>query len=160
MPQARRDTHAFARLIVDWSPQLRELVTGSDADSVVLLPIRTSVPVEPWQTTIVTLLGDAIHNMTPFKGIGAHVALRDAGALCSKLVAVARGEQPLLDALHEYEAQMIEYGFAAVRASLAAAEHAVSDNRANRAKGRAAFRAAQVGPALKRTMFGGFGSEP
>jgi len=50
--------------------------------------VKTSVPVPPWQTRNVTLLGDALHNMTPFRGIGANVALRDAAALRRALAAV------------------------------------------------------------------------
>ncbi len=148
------------RLTADWSPQLRELITGCDTETVTLLPIRTSVPVGPWETTNVTLLGDAIHSMTPFRGIGANVALRDAQVLTGSLTAAARGERPLLRALHEYEAQMIGYGFAAVRASLQAAEQSVSDSRVSRTMARTVFRVAGALPPLKRKMFGGIGSEP
>ncbi|MFQ6394426.1 FAD-dependent oxidoreductase [Nocardia sp. KC 131] len=147
------------RLIAGWAPELRELVGGSDTDTVTLIPIRTSVPLPPWETTNVTLLGDAIHSMTPFRGIGANIALRDAQLLCDKLVAAANGEQPLLAAIHDYEAQMIEYGFAAVRDSLTAAEQTVSDNSVGRAIGRTVFRVAEAVPPLKRKMFAGFGSE-
>jgi len=148
------------RLTADWSPQLRELITGCAPDTVTLLPIRTSVPVEPWQTTNVTLLGDAIHSMTPFRGIGANVALRDAHELCDRLVAVARGDRELLDALHDYEAEMLDYGFAAVRASLKSAEQSVSTSRVGRALGRTMFRVVDAVPPLKRKMFGGLGTEP
>lgn len=148
------------RLTAHWSPQLRELITGCDTDTVTLLPIRTSVPVEPWETTNVTLLGDAIHSMTPFRGIGANVALRDAQLLTGALTAAARGERPLLEALHDYETQMLAYGFAAVRASLQAAEQTVSDNRVARTMARTVFRLAGALPPLKRKMFGGIGTEP
>ncbi len=83
-----------------------------------LLPIRTSVAVPPWETTNITLLGDAIHSMTPFRGIGANTALRDAQLLGRNLIAAARGEVELVAGIHDYETQMIDYGFAAVRASL------------------------------------------
>src|SRR5262249_48191543 len=33
--------------------------------------VKTSVAIPPWPTCNVTLLGDALHNMTPFRGIGA-----------------------------------------------------------------------------------------
>jgi 2-polyprenyl-6-methoxyphenol hydroxylase-like FAD-dependent oxidoreductase len=71
------------------------------------------------RTRNVTLLGDALHNMTPFRGMGANVALRDAAALRCALVRVVRGESLLLESLAAYEREMIEYGFRAVRASLA-----------------------------------------
>ncbi len=148
------------RLTAGWSPDLRELITGGDPETVTLLPIRTSVPVDPWPTTTVTLLGDAIHSMTPFQGIGANIALRDAHELSTHLISVAQGEQPLLPALHAYESEMLPYGFAAVRASLKAAEQAVTHSRITRSLGRTIFRLAEACPPLKRKMFGGLGSEP
>lgn len=140
-----------------WAPQLRRLVSESDADTVILIPIRTSVPVQPWQTTNITLLGDAIHSMTPFRGIGANTALRDAQLLCRKLIAAERGERPLLDGIHEYEAEMIDYGFAAVKASLKTAQMAVGDSRAARIMAKTVFRTFNALPALKRKVFAGFG---
>ncbi|WP_228000993.1 FAD-dependent oxidoreductase [Nocardia australiensis] len=142
-----------------WAPQLRELIGGTDTETVTLISIRTSTPVSAWETTRVTLLGDAIHSMTPFRGIGANVALRDARLLCEKLVAADRGARPLLAAIHDYEAQMIDYGFKAVRDSATAANQAVSDSRAGRTIGRMVFRVAEAVPSLKRKMFSDFGSE-
>ena len=80
--------------------------------------MKTSVPIPPWKTRNVTLLDDALHNMTPFRGIGANTALRDAAALGHALVRVDRGEEELIPALAAYERDMIVYGFRAVRASL------------------------------------------
>jgi 2-polyprenyl-6-methoxyphenol hydroxylase-like FAD-dependent oxidoreductase len=37
-----------------------------------------------------TLLGDALHNMTPYRGIGANTALRDAESLRDALRDVSR----------------------------------------------------------------------
>jgi 2-polyprenyl-6-methoxyphenol hydroxylase-like FAD-dependent oxidoreductase len=56
--------------------------------------------------------------MTPFRGMGANMALRDAAALRRALVKVARGKAPLLEALAGYEREMIEHGFRAVCLSL------------------------------------------
>jgi len=80
--------------------------------------IKTSVPIQPWATRKVTLLGDALHNMTPFRGIGANTALQDAAALRRALVGVARGQVDLIQALAAYERDMIGHVFAAVQASL------------------------------------------
>jgi 2-polyprenyl-6-methoxyphenol hydroxylase-like FAD-dependent oxidoreductase len=85
--------------------------------------------------------------------------LRDARLLCEKLVAAARGKQPLRAAIHDYEAQMIDYGFKAVRDSLTAANQTVSDGRIGRIIGRTMFRVAAAVPSLERKMFAGFGSE-
>jgi 2-polyprenyl-6-methoxyphenol hydroxylase-like FAD-dependent oxidoreductase len=73
--------------------------------------IVTSAPVDPWTPTTVTLLGDAIHTMTPGQGVGANTALRDAALLCRALTAASRGEKTILGAIAAYEAEMIPYGF-------------------------------------------------
>lgn len=107
---------AALTLMKGWDPALREIVNRTSDLS--MFPIKTSVPVPPWQTRNVTLLGDALHNMTPYRGMGANMALRDAAALKRALVKAARGEVLLLDALAAYEREMIEHGFHAVRLSL------------------------------------------
>src|SRR5262249_51556440 len=60
-------------------------------------------------------------SMTPYRGIGGNVALRDASLLGCNLAAAHRGEMPLLRAIREYESAMLDYGFRAVRNSLQAA---------------------------------------
>jgi salicylate hydroxylase len=102
-----------------WHAAVRELVAASDPETVLLTPIRTSTEPDPWPATTITLLGDAIHNMPPMGGIGANTALRDAQLLAGNLARAAAGERPPLDAIAEYENQMRQYGFAAVRASMA-----------------------------------------
>jgi len=111
-----------------WSDRLSELVWLSDPTTLSLLPIRTSLPVAPWETSRITLLGDAIHAMTPFRGIGANIALKDAVRLRDALVAGASGARPLIDAIRVYETEMLRYGFAAVKNSLAAMEQTVGEN--------------------------------
>jgi 2-polyprenyl-6-methoxyphenol hydroxylase-like FAD-dependent oxidoreductase len=109
---------AVMALMNDWHPTLRRLVQTADPSTVTAFAVKTSVPIQPWATQKVTLLGDALHNMTPFRGIGANTALRDAAALHQALVAVARGQVDLVQALAAYEREMIGYGFAAVQTSL------------------------------------------
>ncbi|MEU6744289.1 FAD-dependent monooxygenase [Streptosporangium sandarakinum] len=86
-----------------------------DLDEVFPLELRTSVPIPPWRTTHVTLLGDAAHAMSPAAGAGADLALRDAAALTA---ALAHGGPPI-PALRSYEREMIHSGFTAVRISAA-----------------------------------------
>lgn len=147
-----------SELIEDWHPGLRDLVTRSPGAAVSLLPIRTSVPVKPWTTTNITLIGDAIHSMTPFGGIGANTALRDARLLCRNLIQAAEGTRPVLDAIGGYEQRMIDYGFKAVRSSLRNAHQTVSEARAGRLMFKSVLRACSAVPPLKRAMFGNLGS--
>ncbi|MFI9454496.1 FAD-dependent oxidoreductase [Amycolatopsis sp. NPDC052450] len=154
------DGEALRALVLDlidgWDPALKELVAGSPGGTVSRLPIFTSKPVEPWPTSNVTLLGDAIHSMTPFRGIGANTALRDAQLLCRNLIE-ARKTGALLPAIADYERRMRDYGFAAVRDSERSARQFVSENRAGRTMARGMFRFFQAVPPLKRKVFSDHG---
>ena len=98
-----------------WHPNLRELVRLADPSTVFAINIRTSVPIEPWTSTNVTLLGDAIHTMTPGRGVGANTALRDArNRSAARSRPLAATKRSLIDAVRAYESQMIRYGFEAV----------------------------------------------
>ncbi|MBT2225430.1 NAD(P)/FAD-dependent oxidoreductase [Nonomuraea sp. NEAU-A123] len=103
-------------LIDSWHPRVRRIVQEWDPASIFPAVLRTSVPIEAWPTTAVTLLGDAIHAMSPAGGVGANTALRDAATLADALNKAAHG-RPLVTALRDYETATIDYGFAAVRAS-------------------------------------------
>jgi 2-polyprenyl-6-methoxyphenol hydroxylase-like FAD-dependent oxidoreductase len=92
-------TDLVLRLTADWHPDLRRLFELTDSGTCFPVNIWTSVPLEPWTTSNVTLLGDAIHTMTPGRGVGANTALRDAHLLCRKLVDVRDGRAELLDAV-------------------------------------------------------------
>jgi 2-polyprenyl-6-methoxyphenol hydroxylase-like FAD-dependent oxidoreductase len=81
-------------LMADWHPTLRGLVRGTDAGTVKSFSVKTSTPVAPWRTTNVTLLGDALHNMPPFRGVGANAALWDAALLSKTIVEVALRRRP------------------------------------------------------------------
>ena len=135
-----------------WAPALRELIGGSDPATVNALRVRSSTPVGPWQTGRVTLLGDAIHNMTPMAGIGANTAVRDADLLRRQLIDVAAGERELLPALREYEEQLRDYGFAAVKQSLRNARQAGSANRLARGAFRTVLRIVAAVPPLQHRM--------
>ena len=74
-----------------------------DETEITANPLRTSRRIAPWPTRHITVLGDAIHSMTPYRGIGANVALRDAALLCTKFVEAVQGQKPVLQAIHEYE---------------------------------------------------------
>jgi len=124
MPEARlagldpAGLHAAgAKLIKSWHPDLRALHAMADVEETFLVRIRTSTPTPAWEPSRVTVLGDAIHAMSPARGSGANTALQDAGQLCRVLTDAAPGERGLLAAIGEYESGMREYGNAAVEAS-------------------------------------------
>ncbi|HLH22069.1 MAG TPA: NAD(P)/FAD-dependent oxidoreductase [Chloroflexota bacterium] len=143
-----------------WHPRLRRLVAAADPTTITAFPIRTSVPIGDWETRPITLLGDAIHSMTPYRGIGANTALRDAERLCAALVAAARREQPLLRALHAYEAEMRRYGFAAVRSSRRALDSVLAEGTLARALSHTALRTLNALPApAKRWLFRNAGDQ-
>lgn len=64
-----------------------------------------------------TLLGDAIHAMSPARGSGANTALQDAGLLCQVLTDTTPDGRALMAAIGQYETQLRQYGYAAVEAS-------------------------------------------
>ena len=146
------ELHALtARLIRSWHPELRALHARAAVDETFLVRIRTSPPVPAWPPSRVTVLGDAIHAMSPARGSGANTALRDAALLCRMLTGTAgngartdlagsgtvraasgtaRNGGDLIAAVGEYERQMRGYGYAAVAASSAAeAETGARHNR-------------------------------
>jgi 2-polyprenyl-6-methoxyphenol hydroxylase-like FAD-dependent oxidoreductase len=138
-----------ARIVRPCHPALRRLVEESDPRTVIAPRILTSDPVQAWETTNVTLLGDAIHMMTPFQGLGGNTALRDASLLTSVLTDVAGGRGELLPSMHAYESAMLAYGFGAVKQSLRATRFSVSDNVVARSVFRTALRAVNAFPPLK-----------
>ena len=151
----------IVRLALDmtskWHPNMRKLIERSDPGSAFSINIRTSEPIEPWPSTNVTLLGDAIHTMTPGQGVGANTALRDAALLCRQLAPVSQGSTPLLEAIASYEAEMIPYGFARVADSLAQNGTSAGDpvhkpviGRALLAVNRTYFRAVDRIPAFRK----------
>jgi 2-polyprenyl-6-methoxyphenol hydroxylase-like FAD-dependent oxidoreductase len=116
-------------IVQGWHPNLQQLVGQAEPATVIYKPLRTSTPLGPWETKRITLVGDAIHSMPPTRGIGGNTALRDASLLCQKLVAAQQGEKPLLQTIHDYEAEMIKYSFKAVRDSMQAMNMIVAERR-------------------------------
>ena len=73
----------------------------------------TGVPEWPNEPRV-TVIGDAVHSMTPAGGIGANTAVRDS-ALLGKLIAEAGGFKDGITAA--YEKEMRVYGSEAVATS-------------------------------------------
>ena len=110
--------HALsAELIRTWHPDLRALHAAADIGETFAIRVRASPSVSPWPPSRVTVLGDAIHAMSPARGSGANTALKDAALLCRALTAAPADGAGLVPAIGDYEQQMREYGYAAVAAS-------------------------------------------
>jgi 2-polyprenyl-6-methoxyphenol hydroxylase-like FAD-dependent oxidoreductase len=106
------------RVVADWHPSVRALVDAAEVDAAFPITLRTCIEVDAWPATRVTLLGDAIHPMTPAAGAGANTALRVGAHLAQALT----GDTPLVQALASYQQAMIANGQAAVTESLENAE--------------------------------------
>ena len=150
---------AAMRAMAGWSRAFFDLVGFTDPTTISCLPIRTSVPTAPWRTGHITLLGDAIHSMTPYRGIGANVAIKDAARLKRALVAAHHGDCDLVEAIHDYEAGMLDYGFRAVRNSLKAMHQTVTDSLSALVLSRLTLRAINALPPVKRIVAKRMGEE-
>jgi 2-polyprenyl-6-methoxyphenol hydroxylase-like FAD-dependent oxidoreductase len=110
------ELHALsAELIRGWHPDLRALHAMADIEETFAVRIRTAPVIPAWQASRVTVLGDAIHAMSPAGGSGANTALQDAARLCSALAAADNGD--ITTAIGQYEHDMRDYGYAAVATS-------------------------------------------
>ena len=140
------------QMMEKWHPDLRRLVAEADPGSISLNPLKTSTLIAPWESTNVTLLGDAIHNMPPVGGLGGNMALRDAYVLVQALTAAQSGTMPLLSAIGAYEAEMRTSGFAAVRAAMGYMQQAITRNRIARLGSRVWFWFCRALPACKQMV--------
>lgn len=136
--------------VVEWAPALRLLVARTDPDTMAAIALRTMPPVPKFAPGRVTLLGDAIHNMTPMAGIGANTALRDADTLRQCLTDM-NGE--LTDRVGRYEARMRDYANAALAVSTRNARNAATTARLPRRMFRTVLRIAEAVPPVKQRMF-------
>lgn len=150
------DTATTARLLdlvrdrtATWAPPLRRIIAGTDPATVAAIPLKTMPELPHWEPTAVTLLGDAIHNMTPMAGIGANTALRDAGTLRRHLI----GDGELLARIAGYESEMRGYANTALALSTRNARGAATTSRLPRHAFRAVLRLAEAVPAVKQRMF-------
>jgi 2-polyprenyl-6-methoxyphenol hydroxylase-like FAD-dependent oxidoreductase len=139
----------------NWHPHMRELIRLTEPAAISSVAVRTSVPPPPWESSNVTLLGDAVHTMTPGRGAGANTALRDAALLGRLLIEAEQGQRPRVQAIHDYEAEMLRYSSEAViesRKQMNSTDmiHRPVIGRAQLAAMRGAMRVINAVPPLKR----------
>ncbi len=115
-------------VLSEWPAAARSVVGAGDPSAFFAVDMFTSVPVALDRPDHVTLIGDAIHAMTPTLGRGANVAMRDGALLGRALREVAEGRMALGDALAGFERQMLDYGFAVVRDAARIGEQRMGQN--------------------------------
>ena len=141
------------RMVGDWHPALQRIVRASDPATASWFSVKTSTPVKPWPTASVTLLGDALHNMPPYRGVGANAALWDA-ALLRETIVGRPADASLTERLAEYERRVTERGFRAVESSLAAMRRFHAESGFEGFMTKAFLRAADRVPALRPMLMG------
>jgi 2-polyprenyl-6-methoxyphenol hydroxylase-like FAD-dependent oxidoreductase len=105
-------------LTARWHDRLRPIFEEQIDDEAAFLKMSTSSPdgVPEWENEArVTLIGDAVHAMTPAGGVGANTALRDSALLGRLLAAAAGGFHEGLTA--QYEREMRVYASPNVKMS-------------------------------------------
>lgn len=104
-------------LTAKWHSSVKPLFDQMVENEAAFWKITCSTPtgVPEWENQLrVTVIGDAVHSMTPEGGIGANTALRDS-ALLGRLLAEAGGYKDGITAA--YEKEMRVYGSEAVKTS-------------------------------------------
>ena len=111
-----KDSAALSLKLTDeWDLSMRALLEMQDVAQSSTLRVCSAVPnIQPWKASErVTLLGDAIHAMSPCGGVGAVTALRDAALLTEKLVEGGISTESVA----KYEEGMRGYAKAAIEGS-------------------------------------------
>jgi 2-polyprenyl-6-methoxyphenol hydroxylase-like FAD-dependent oxidoreductase len=108
-PRLMRDS--MQRAVAGWHPAAAEIVGRMDLASIFMIPFGFIVPAETWEPSRVTMVGDAAHAMLPTIGMGANLALRDAGQLVANLARAGRGETGVVAAIGDYERDMREVAY-------------------------------------------------
>lgn len=117
-----------AGMLTEWPARAATIVRAADTTGFFPVHMFTSVPCALDAPTNVTLLGDAIHAMTPTLGRGANLAMRDGVLLGRALRAVAAGETTLAEALSCYEREMLAYGYSVVREAAEVGRQRIGQN--------------------------------
>ena len=117
-----------AEMLATWPERAAEIVANGDPESFFYVKMFSSVPCDIGRATNVTLLGDAIHAMTPTLGRGANVAMRDGALLGNYIGSIVNGNVSIEDALNAYETEMTAFGFDVVRKAASMGGRLVGQN--------------------------------
>jgi 2-polyprenyl-6-methoxyphenol hydroxylase-like FAD-dependent oxidoreductase len=102
---------AMVDRVAGWHAPIPDLVAHTDAEGLTIRKVYDRDPLFPWRSGRVTLLGDAAHPMTPYRGLGANLAMEDGLDLARALAAASHGG--VTRALAGYEDAMLTRGEAA-----------------------------------------------
>jgi 2-polyprenyl-6-methoxyphenol hydroxylase-like FAD-dependent oxidoreductase len=109
-PDTAAEVHAaMVDAVADWHSALRGLVERIELSTLFSTHFKRLDPTPAWESSQVTVMGDAIHAMLPTFGMGGNTSLRDASLLTDALAAANRGERSVIAAIAAYEEQMREY---------------------------------------------------
>lgn len=125
----------LGRLTQTWSRPLRAMFEDAAPGARTLLAVRSASRLPTWPASRVTVLGDALHAMSPASGLGANCALQDAALLTQAVLAASTGRKRLPDAIADYEEALRRHGFAAVQASLQGSQQLFAATTTNSTQG-------------------------
>lgn len=109
-------------LTADWDPASRSVLQMQDVSQTSPLRISTTKSEIPnWESTRVTLIGDAVHPMPPTGGLGANTALKDTQILVEVLRKAISPES-----VGHYEREMRFYAADAINSSFSGARRMFS----------------------------------
>jgi 2-polyprenyl-6-methoxyphenol hydroxylase-like FAD-dependent oxidoreductase len=103
------------QLVRNYHPVFQSFVQDADPEETMLVPIRVSSKAAHWPQSNVTLMGDALHLMSPFGGSGGNTALQDATLLAEKLDDALNKNGSVAQALTSYQNDALKYGLQQVR---------------------------------------------
>lgn len=120
--------HAIER-VKAYPPFLRAIVEQTKSEGIVVpaIVLADFVPPKALPGGRITLLGDAVHAMSPFKGQGANQAMLDGVKIAQAMEKTKAEGSDIVTALRNYEGEMIPRTTELVLASRNAAARAMPD---------------------------------
>ena len=119
----------LARLVQGWHEPIEAAIAGTSADAISGTAIYWRKPTRTWGRGRITLLGDAVHPMTPDLSQGAAQALEDAVVLAASL----RDARDPIEGLRAYESARRKRSAQVVKRSRSAGTLAQSSSAAGAA---------------------------